>query len=60
MDTRLDQIRIRVAMVQTEVEGMKAENAHRQSCGNSIAYGEDAFQRCNQELANLIEDLKNL
>ena len=26
-----------------EVEGMKAENTHRERCGNSIAYGEDAF-----------------
>jgi len=26
-----------------QVEGMKAENQHRLDCGNSIAYGEDAF-----------------
>lgn len=26
-----------------EIEGMKAENAHQEACGNSVAYGEDAF-----------------
>lgn len=26
-----------------EIQGMIAENQHRVSCGNSIAYGEDAF-----------------
>jgi hypothetical protein len=26
-----------------EAMGMVAENAHRQQCGNSIAYGEEAF-----------------
>lgn len=25
------------------IEGMKAENQYRMSCGNSPAYGEDAF-----------------
>lgn len=25
------------------VEGMRAENAHRESCGNGPAYGEEAF-----------------
>ena len=35
------------------IEGMKAENAHRIDCGNSIAYGEDAF---NIEATHL-EDL---
>lgn len=25
------------------VLGMQAENSHRQACGNSPAYGEDAF-----------------
>lgn len=26
-----------------EIEAMKAENSYRASCGNNIAYGEDAF-----------------
>lgn len=26
-----------------EVQGMVAENQHRMACGNSIAYGEEAF-----------------
>lgn len=25
------------------VQGMVAENAHREACGNSVAYGEEAF-----------------
>lgn len=32
------------------VEGMKAENLHREYCGNSIAYGDDSF---NCEAATL-------
>ncbi|MFM7010331.1 MAG: hypothetical protein ACKO0Z_13545 [Betaproteobacteria bacterium] len=31
------------AALNCEVQGMIAENAHRLSCGNSIAYGADEF-----------------
>ena len=31
------------SMLQVELAGMLAENQHRINCGNSIAYGEDAF-----------------
>lgn len=27
-----------------EIEGMKAENAHREHCGLSVAYGQEAFE----------------
>jgi hypothetical protein len=26
-----------------EIEAMKAENKHREQCGNSVAYGDEAF-----------------
>jgi len=32
-----------IVATQARIEGMKAENAHRLECGNSIAYGEEAF-----------------
>ncbi len=32
------------ACLNAEVAGMLAENQHRMNCGNSIAYGEEAFQ----------------
>lgn len=28
-----------------EMEGMLAENQHRMNCGNSIAYGDEAFNK---------------
>jgi len=31
------------------IAGMQAENAHRLSCGNGIAYGEDAFAAIESE-----------
>lgn len=40
----------------TEREGMLAENLHRQQCGNSIAYGDEAFS----ELAEKIKALKDI
>lgn len=32
-----------IAASQARIAGMQAENAQRLDCGNSIAYGEDAF-----------------
>ena len=26
-----------------EIEGMRAENKHRENCGHAVAYAEDAF-----------------
>jgi hypothetical protein len=43
---RLERITILQSKILTahcEVEGMRAENFHRAQCGQSIAYGEDAF-----------------
>jgi hypothetical protein len=31
------------ALLNCEVAGMVAENQHRMNCGNSIAYGDEAF-----------------
>jgi hypothetical protein len=41
------------------IEGMKAENAHRQTCGNSIAYGEDAFLAEAASLQHIAVALRN-
>lgn len=30
--------------ITAEVEAMKAENAHREHCGNAQAYGDEAFR----------------
>lgn len=35
------------------IEGMKAENTHREQCGNPIAYGDEAFGREADELMRL-------
>lgn len=32
-----------VALLNAEVAGMQAENRHRMNCGDSIAYGDEAF-----------------
>lgn len=34
----------RAAAAQIEAFGMNADNAHRQSCGLAIAYGDEAFE----------------
>jgi len=31
------------------IAGMQAENAHRVSCGQSVAYGEEAFEKVGQD-----------
>lgn len=35
---------------QAQVNGMIAENTHREACGNSVAYGEEAFEAKAAEL----------
>lgn len=50
----------RIEMLKNDALGMQAANAHRQHCGNGISYGEEAFAALNQQLANLIEEIKNL
>lgn len=42
-EQRLVFIQSQIACAMIEMEGMKAENAHRISCGNSLAYGEGEF-----------------
>lgn len=43
-----------VALLNCERAGMEAENAHRLSCGESIAYGDDEFQALLESYAPLI------
>lgn len=33
----------RAAALNAEIAGMQSENSHRLDCGNSIAYGKEAF-----------------
>jgi len=42
-EERAAMIQAQTAMMLCEMEGMIAENQHRLSCGESVAYGEDAF-----------------
>jgi hypothetical protein len=48
--------RIELEVLITEREGYIAENIHRQLCGNSIAYGADAFN----DLADRMRALKEV
>lgn len=43
MDAHTTRILGFILAASARVEGMKAENQHRLACGNSIAYGEEAF-----------------
>lgn len=48
----------RVYACNARVEAMKAENAFRISCGNSPAYGEDAFNNEATEIEHIAEALR--
>lgn len=37
-----------------EIAGMVAENKHRENCGNSVAYGEEAFAIVSRQLNDAI------
>ena len=41
-------INAQTAMMRAEMEGMLAENQYRMTCGNSPAYGEEAFIELRQ------------
>lgn len=43
-----------VALLNCERAGMEAENAHRLSVGESIAYGADEFRALRDEYASMI------
>lgn len=45
---------------QARIEGMKAENASRESRGLSVAYGEDSFDAEANTLAHLAGVLRSL
>lgn len=42
---------------QARIEGMKAENMHRMNIGESIAYGEDAFNASADEIDRLAREI---
>lgn len=44
MDAWAASILVQAFACNARVAGMAAENQHRLDCGNSIAYGEEAFQ----------------
>jgi len=47
-------IMAQVALLNCERAGMEAENAHRLSCGESIAYGDREFQALHDRYAATI------
>lgn len=47
-------------VVQARIEGMKAENAHREACGQGVAYGEEAFFGESDTLAHFAGVLRSL
>lgn len=59
MNANLVSILAQIAASQARVAGMQAENAHRAACGNSPAYGEDAFGHEAQFLDRLAVDALN-
>jgi len=53
--------RCKLEALVTEREGMLAENHHRLQCGNSIAYGDEAFDDLAARMRALAEtDAKHL
>jgi len=43
LEARIAFVNSQAVCALAEIEGMKAENEHRVQCGNSIAYGMEAF-----------------
>jgi hypothetical protein len=43
-----------IALLNCEVAGMQAENTHRLSCGQSVAYGADEFAAVRQQYEAVI------
>lgn len=59
MSAQLVAILAAIFAAQARIAGMQAENQHRVACGNSIAYGEDAFGHEAQHLEMLSVDARN-
>ncbi len=51
-------ILIEALAVMADIEGMKAENAARQACGDSPSHSEQSFMDCANELRCLSRDSK--
>ena len=58
MSDKVTLIWIAAQVVITRVEGMKAENAQRQSAGASMAYNDEEFFKCANQLEQLLVGLK--
>lgn len=59
MNSNLVAILAAIAAEQARIAGMQAENQHRLSLGQSIAYGEDAFCICANQLDRLSIEARN-
>ena len=57
MDAHTVRILGSILAASARVEGMKAENQHRLACGNSIAYGEEAFAIEANHLESLAREI---
>jgi hypothetical protein len=53
-------IRLQMEALISEREGMIAENQHRLSVGQSVAYGEDSFMLNAKQFTNLLCSLRSL
>lgn len=60
MDARVAAAYAQIVAAQARIEGMKAANQHRLSCGESIAYDEDSFLNESAVLEFLANHLNNL
>ena len=47
---RIEELKARIVAVQIRVEGMLAENAHRQNRGETLAYVETHFEAAAKEV----------
>lgn len=59
MDVHAMALMVQAFAVNARVAGMVAENQHRLDCGNSIAYGVEAFEAEASTLDYLAEALRS-
>lgn len=60
MDTRLEQLKVQVEIVKTRVAGMQAHDIHEHMTRSYKYYTEDDYQAETQELANILERMRDL
>lgn len=49
-----------ISVLETDVEGMKAENKHREINDESMAYTENDFSYIAQQMADIAEKMRKL